>query len=1523
MIRQTTWNEFLGKNSANPRNAFEALCRLLFRNKFGIGDNLPYFYNNAGNETVPIQVGQDIVGFQSKFFSGNTIDSSEANQIIHSIETTHMHYPDQNKLIIYTNVAFGNPKGNETQTVTQKKIEKKAADNHLTIEWMFGDNILDLVDRTPLARALFFDLNNNIQRLPSSVHTWNTNIFKDINDEIPYKGKKIQIDRNKEIAELKELLVQHKHILISGESGSGKSAIIKQYWSEIQNNLGTAFLILKGYDFDTRSINDLFHFDEPFTYSGFCGFFEGHNNKIVVIDSAEKLIEQNNHVVLRLLLDGLCDKGWQFIFTCKNNSSEELHHLLNELSLPVSDININVLSEKDLKSISTQYNINLPSNQKVLHQIQIPFYLARYCEQEHADIASLEDFRELVWGYKVRGRIRGGNQQKREECLIQIVEEQLKKGSYFVIPQGIDHDIAYTLVQEDVLTTLPHKGYAVKHDLYIDWTLDYILERDFSTDENCLAVLKVAPKNISYINAFSRWLDCYIDTKDHRIKTIMDSFASRQVNLRWEHTILAAIGKSKEYASEFFSQYDSRLKANKFALFNKFIVVLDVSCKVVTRKYEYEREFYSVYTSIGKGWDQAILFVYDNKDTYYLDNLGSVLNLLQGYSKAGKNATANAQAAQLSLRIHEIVAQKRINGEKIWSDYLKPWSALVCTFAWGIKDQLRGIFQQIIQNQWIRHTDPYYELVEYILKNEDNFGKSMLYLSCIKEVIELMRLFWKELPKNRKDRHLYHYDTYGHEYVFALNEEFGMDMAYFPASPFQTPIGSLLSYEELLDKNGLQTLDFIIGFTDNCVKAYSERDKLDHKTVIPVKLSDGSQHEVISSQSLWNLYRGTQSYTIPNMMESYHMALESYLLRASDNKQQEPDWERLNMLLWRILNNSHSSSLYSIVASIVTAHPEQLFDELMFLCQDIRFLSYDLTRYSSEITASHKSITFHQHELWWKERKKSNELPHRQIHLERALLDIQYLYDSQNGEDAKKRLAKAYSVVERLRKQADELSMDNRTLLFIKERINYRGYKKEDVVLPNGQEAVMLTPTLPDYLQEESKKTEAMVQRMGAMSLRLWADKKFKGEDKSITRNPFADNPKFILKTIRNIENHVESDSNDLLLLPGDEYVPYMASVVLLMFYADALTEDEKEECRKRVMTALCNPAAMVSSSLSEFNVCIAAIPVIIDMFPQHQDQMIPVISGYAKLQDVYINERVCDLLSAVILNGNLWDVNPKLMYQALEQLKSDIPNKDFVSMDSIAAEAVLSLLTYNPQNDNRAIGDLCIDKITSRWQNEKERNSLMSEHYVADNVTNYILYAPLESVSRLMANLVTQLDRDYYSESILGEFVLNAAQRQRYANFWLVWETYYNKINELTTSYNHNQLLNPYLLNPGYLSRDYDDWFRLESKDLPFFLRASSDLGGNPTTIYALSRVFGTIGKPFVKESINIFHTIITKHHPRLENEKKLVVFYLEKITQKVLVEYENDIRTDIKFKDMLTVVLEYLRDNGSNASNEMLKIL
>ena len=157
-MRQPTWNEFLGKNPKDPEGAFEALCRLLFRTRYGIGDSLPYFYNNAGDETVPVTEGDDIVGFQCKFFSGDTIDDSRAGQIKHSIENAHTHYPNQTRIIVYTNLAFGNPKAGSLKTSRQQDIENTAKANSLAIEWMFGDNILDAVAKNDLAYDLFFDI---------------------------------------------------------------------------------------------------------------------------------------------------------------------------------------------------------------------------------------------------------------------------------------------------------------------------------------------------------------------------------------------------------------------------------------------------------------------------------------------------------------------------------------------------------------------------------------------------------------------------------------------------------------------------------------------------------------------------------------------------------------------------------------------------------------------------------------------------------------------------------------------------------------------------------------------------------------------------------------------------------------------------------------------------------------------------------------------------------------------------------------------------------------------------------------------------------------------------------------------------------------------------------------------------------------------------------------------------------------------------------------------------------------------
>ena len=101
----TNWNDFIGKNSNNLTGAFEDLARYLFRKKYDVSYALPYFKNHPGNETAVIKRGDEVIGFQAKYFE-NEID---ANNIVHSIKRAKEWYPDQTLLVIYTNKEFGIP----------------------------------------------------------------------------------------------------------------------------------------------------------------------------------------------------------------------------------------------------------------------------------------------------------------------------------------------------------------------------------------------------------------------------------------------------------------------------------------------------------------------------------------------------------------------------------------------------------------------------------------------------------------------------------------------------------------------------------------------------------------------------------------------------------------------------------------------------------------------------------------------------------------------------------------------------------------------------------------------------------------------------------------------------------------------------------------------------------------------------------------------------------------------------------------------------------------------------------------------------------------------------------------------------------------------------------------------------------------------------------------------------------------------------------------------------------------------
>lgn len=1521
-MRHPSWNEFIGKYPDDPRGAMEALSRFLFRTRYGIGDSLPYFYNHPGIETAPVIVGNEVVGFQSKYFTGETIDDSQADELIKSIETARRHNATLTKIIVYTNSAFWFPKPNEDAIKRQNKVEKAAKDKSLALEWMFSDNILDMVGKNELAYDLFFNNQSNISHLPKSVAFFNESLFRNVSCEIQYGRKSIVLDRTAYVNRIQELLQKNRHILISGESGSGKSAIVKQFWEQVKDDEETALLFLPASQLNVRSVNDIFRFDEDYTYVGFRDFYNGHMTKILVVDSAEKLLEQEGGIGAQLLLEGLAEREWQFVFTCKSNATQQLKERLSDYAITFDNIVVENLAENEIKELAGVYGFPLPSNQKVLQQIRIPFYLARYCEVGDDGLSSIKALREKVWDKKVRGSVRGGEQQRREECLFQIVKEQQQKGAFAVSPVGIDHAAASKLVDEDVLAEHPHRGYSVKHDLYVDWALDFSVERDFDTQTSCLSVLSDIPISLTYANAFNRWFNTIIDQDDSRVDAIVDNLTAGMIHPKWDNYLLSSIGMSRQYASKFFAKYETALTSTDYALFNKFVDVLCVACLEVDQTITYKGEEYQLMRPVGSGWDEAVIFIDRHQEDYYMNHLGLVQKLLSTYSRKGNGAYAMRQAGELSLKLYDEVAKTRRSGEDFWIEKPRPWSELICKYAFPIRDHLNSIFNEVAVNKWVKHTDPYAELMEYVLKEAEPLTIYTLCLCCYESVTALLPIFWLEHPEDEDNDRFYgsRHSGFDREYVFGLNSDYGLDMGYFPESAYQTPIYALLSAEHMINKQGMEVLGQVIDLMNVCVETYSKRTDTERLVRMEVALPDGKPHEIVVSQSLWNLYRGTPNVAMPNVLVSMHMAVETFLLELLHDGKEGAEWDYVNNVVWQMLRRSNSVSFYAIAASLCVAYPVHFYDVLLFLCQDIRFISLDLTRCIHEHHATSIEFAYHRHPSMLEERKKSNKLPHRQRCLENALLSCQVAFDQNEDKESKEKLAEAFALVDRLRQQKDDRSAEDSTYKYIIERIDYRSMKKEEVDLENGQKGILISPQTTPEMEKERQELNDMMKDMRAMNLRVWADKKFKSGGKDVPEYAFDKDAHAALDAIRAVEKQVRDKQGDMLLLPGDEYVQFIGSAILLMYYLEGLSSEERVECWNRIDEALSNPLAMASNSLSEVKICLAALPIAMTTMPENNDEYARILATYSTIKDENMNERLCDMMSWVISANDLWNKQPNTMEKALEMLRNTLTDGDYTLMDEYQADSVLCLLTY--KTDKRDLGKICVEKLSRRWVKKGERYSYESKSHEAQNVAMYMLFAPIEEVSSLVAPYVPLVGQDDYDEPLMTRLLICAAQYNKYDNFWIAWNAFYGRIAERRAWHYQDYVMNEYLLNPRFLMQDYDDWFHLEEKDIPFFERVTADWTGNPVVLFAFSRVFATIGKGLQLQAVGLFAHLISSH-PKLKDEKTTVVFYLEKIVKQVFANHSDNLKTDMKLKEDYISVLEFMRDNNSNVAQNILNCL
>lgn len=1515
-MKYPSWKDFESKYPDYQEIAFEALARMLFRDKYKLGDSLPYFKNHAGNETETVVFNGDEIGFQAKYFDNDI----NASLIEHSIKTAHSLHPSQSKMIIYTNLEFGNPrKKGETKTEKQKNIEKVAKDCKIQLEWMYGDNILDAVLKDELAYNVFFNTESNLQHIRKDLLDYNDSQLAYIETEICIDSKPYKFDRSLATNSLMAFIPDKNNVMLSGESGSGKSAVLKDYYEQYKDNNDYVFFVLNAGQLNVDDLNQLFHLHHDYTFTEFYSYFAEVKNKILVLDSAEQLLDLNNRRIALMLVNKLKAEDWIFLVTCKSNSQSDLIEMLKEdFKLEFVLQSVDNLKDYELKNFEKETGVSFPLEGKLLQQLSIPFYLARYCEVG-GYCGNEQAFRDKVWKQKVRGTTASG--RKNELCLFEIIKKKQLTGLFIIPIEGLDIECVDNLIKEDIIGEIEHRGVFVKHDLYADWALDYMLISELTNKDSVESKLISTP-TISYANAFRRWLKDKISLKDTVVDTIINVMFEKSIDDRWVNTIFEVIGTSDDYAPVFIERHKDRLIADDYYWFNTFANTVSVSCRIVSQYIPYKNGIkIPISKSVGSGWESAITFINDIKEDYYLNNLSVVYNILNGYSsKQKKNPEIFKVAGLLALRIFEIQANSKNEDMYFWQINMKEWAALVCKYASAISDEIKHILERVVDNDWCHHNSPYHDIVDYLITPQNALVDINAYFLCRKEILKVLKLFWSESQKS--DRYYSHIST---EREFGLNHEGASGMNYFPASPFQTPILGLLNTESLTSIEDNATLDFIIGFVDECVYHFNIRGKqlqtLDEVTVV---FDDGTNHKVLCSTMLWNMYRGSSGIAVPNLLESIHMALEKYLLDQLNGEEKNKNIERVRTILWRILRNSHSASLYAIVASVVLAHYNDLFDLFVFLIQDIKFLQLDLHRQIREYHSTSMMVNVYiRHKDFAIERENSAKMEHRKLHLESMLAHLQIAYENSPKEEDKKRLNQLYSSVDKLQndyksKSKDILSDEP----YIIERINVRKWTKSEVTLNNGVQAIQYDPVLPEQLRKDREKTmKASNEAMLGLNITVWADKMLRGEIDSAKIYPFHDRPDEILRIIADVEKSLDNNQGFCGWSMGNEYVPYIGSAALLIYYHNRLSQDEVDICSQKVKEALQNPEFLFSGVMNGFDTIIETIPTLIELNSIEKDALADIIITYAKRRREIGNFRSCDKIRYIITKHDLWNGYPDFMQYVQKRFFDEIKISRIEEISLNDAVTMMSLLTDKPKD--REVANICIIRLSDHWKGSSfDSVDYENQMYDSELIAAYLMNAPETDLPHFATLFGDCMAKKQNHESILSSILIDCIYTKRYKQFWKIWYAFFPSLVKSTILLDSSAKMD-YLLCPSFIRESNNDWFQFEENNVDFFRKIVEQVSDDDEVLFCVLKVFSTIADKFQVKALPLVYKLTRKELPSWNRNKKAIISYMDMFVDSINTNHRSEIICDKDLYEQFGDVLEFMKRNQSETASRILKTL
>jgi hypothetical protein len=1362
-------------------------------------------------------------------------------------------------------------------------------------------------------------------------------------------------------------------VILSGEAGVGKTAVIKDFYDVVKEKI--PFFVFKATEFNVPNINQLFSHYGEFTLSTLINEFEGIPDKYIIIDSAEKLSDIEHQEVFQQLISDLLTSKWKIIFTTRYSYLEDLKFQFVEVCrVPFQSLNINNLTITELTELSENYGFNLPAG-RLLDLLLNPFYLNEYLRNyESFDInISGSAFKDILWNKQiVKTAYRKDNiHVRRKECFLSIARQRSTEGHFFVKPDSCDFEALHALEVDEIIIHDPTSGgYFITHDIYEEWALDKIIERDFRNSSDYTIFFHQIGSSLPVRRAFRIWLSDKLAHDKDSVKSIVEvAILDNRLETYWKDEIYVSVLLS-DYARIFFEMYKEKLLENNQKLLMRMIFLLRIACKEID---ENALNFLGIKKTAvialktlftkpkGAGWNCIIELLHKHIHEFGFVNIPIILPLLGDWNNKNNHGESTRKASQIALYYYDEITRDG-SAYAIRDENLTQVIRVILQGTAEITNELKLIFDEIISKKQKSHRDKYYEMVKVILTSMTDGIEVIRLLPSY--VIRLADLFWFQDPE-KEER--FGNSSIGIERHFGLSEKY--EFNYFSASPFQTPIFQLLGFSPE------ETCKFILSFTNKCVECYANSKLKDEVETITLFIDDKTTVRQYISNRLWNTYRGTQVSTY--LLESIHMALEKWLFGNAKNTSKEV----LESWCIYLLKESKSASITAIVTSIVLAQPSKLFNIAKILFRTKELYLYDTSRmfldlhYKSQLTGlkeTFPSFDFNR-EVYENERIAACDDAHRKMSLENLALSYQFFRsEGETEEEVKRRQETIWQILDGFYAAlppGDVETKSDKTWRLYLARMDRRKMSPQ-IEKKDGQVLITFNPEIDPELRKYSE--DSLNKSSSAMKytpLKLWAGVKFCREnDKCKTYEQYDTNPHLVIQEtkeiIEGLKNQKTDDDSFFLF---NHSTPAYTCSVLIRDYFEQLTLEERQLCKEVCVQFASAP---VKSDDYHYQISdgtepsISVLPNIMMYFPQDKENAktlmfllllnpwreVSIFTIRAILQtpwQISFEDANALFLGYLLLklryNQLRHDIRKsnigKKIYEMSErqvtdvflnafkkELQNIISNRinygELTNLENLDLDILVTAFELLPEdttnNCHLKYLNLFFGIISKKLFDRDERYHYEEKRRFFNKYAYFILNCSKSDILVHLKPFIDNFNDSQEMADFFQEFVSVEDRLFRYDQFWIVWNAFYENIKNLCKSkrsYSYTtQIIHNYLLAWPYWKEDAKEWHTLTYREKPFLKRVAEDIGHHPSVLYSISKLLNDIGSGFIDDGISWLSNIFRKNSNLISEALEInTVYYLENIVRKFILTNHHRVKTTLSIKNDILTILNFLIEKGS----------